>query len=425
MTTGAPINVLDFGADNTGTIDSTTAINNALSTASNIAKAVYLPAGTYLYSGNGTLGTGVVVFGDGRNASVIQSSVSSPTNGFLFNAAGYGSGLKQLKFMAGVPQTGGTYVALSGVESFIEDFEMQGDINGINMTGSVARIRHGRFENGATNAIRIYANGGDTSQLIDDVLMGAQLPQVCQAGIQVQNSAALIISNTSVIQQGIGLYVTSNTSLDVFSMYVNNCFFDNNSGNALRFLANGSGNICRCRFSNCWFGSSTNDGIFIANPGTGLVQGLYFDSCHSVLNGASGLTTSDTVSDIVVTGGLFADNVNGMYFNAGATNCRVDNCTIGVGGGLNANSNAAIVMVTGASDIVVTSSTIRGNASGITAQANVSNFVISDNDLSGATSPITVVAGTSNYYIINNNILGGGTVSDGGTGSSKNVANNF
>ena len=44
MISGAPANVLDFGADPTGVANSTTAINAAIAT----GRRVRIPAGTYL-----------------------------------------------------------------------------------------------------------------------------------------------------------------------------------------------------------------------------------------------------------------------------------------------------------------------------------------------------------------------------------------
>lgn len=47
MVAGAPANVLDYGADPTGTNDSTTAIQAAINAAAPVGRAVFIPAGTY------------------------------------------------------------------------------------------------------------------------------------------------------------------------------------------------------------------------------------------------------------------------------------------------------------------------------------------------------------------------------------------
>jgi len=68
MKTGAPVNVLDYGADPTGVADSTTAFNTAIAEGSDI----YIPEGTY--SITDTLELGVLgnkrIFGAGRNTII-------------------------------------------------------------------------------------------------------------------------------------------------------------------------------------------------------------------------------------------------------------------------------------------------------------------------------------------------------------------
>ena len=393
------VSVKDFGATGNGSTDDTTAINNALSAVASTGQALYFPAGTYSYSGGGTLNNGIVVHGDGRDATIIKSSTASPTSGYLFNASGYGSGVRSMRFIAGVTQTGGSYVVLSGPESFIDDFFMTGDINGILMTGNVSRIRHGRFQDGASGAIRIKAEGGDNSQLIEDVLMGAQSPQISAAGIRVRNSAALIISNTSVIQQGIGLLVDPYTSSsggtdagNVESLYVLNCFFDNSSNNGISIQPTGTASVVRCRFADVWTGSSTNDGIYINNAGSGILQGMHFESCHSVLNGGAGITTGGTVSDIAINGGEFCQNSYGMFFNSG-TNIRVENATIGSGAGLSGNTNLGVVFQSGCDYFTITGNDLTGNGSGTMYIPATNNRYVNNN--LGMTSP-DVAAGNSN-----------------------------
>ena len=412
------VSVKDFGAVGDGVVNDTAAINAALLAVNALGKVeLYFPAGVYRYAGGGWLGNGVVITGAGRNATTIRSIQATPVDGYLFDCRGVGSGIRSMRFDAtGTTQTGGSYVWLKAPESFIDDFHMTGDYNGILMTGNASRIRHGRFQDGAVGATRIRAEGGDNSQLIDDVLMGAQTPQVSSAGIRVRNSSALIISNTSVIQQGHGLLVdpfsnavgtnTVNTdSGSVFSLYVNNCFFDNASGNGVRIAPTGTASVVRCRFSNCWIGSSAGDGVFIVNAGSGKLQGMYFDSCHAVLNGTdgfgAGFTTGGTVTDASINGGIIANNTIGVYFN-GTTNSKVSNATIGAGGGLSGNTVNGIVLASGTSNIVVTGNTVVSNtANGIVALGTAVGYVIADNFISGNGANLAVNS-TANRVVRNN-----------------------
>ncbi len=65
-------NILDYGADPTGTNDSTTAINNALAVGS-----VYAPTGTYLVNGALLIPSGRTVCGDGASTVFKQTEIAS------------------------------------------------------------------------------------------------------------------------------------------------------------------------------------------------------------------------------------------------------------------------------------------------------------------------------------------------------------
>lgn len=66
--------VTKYHADPAGVLDSTTAIQNALTAAAVAGGTVYLPAGTYLISGQLTAGSNTVIRGDGREATTIRQS---------------------------------------------------------------------------------------------------------------------------------------------------------------------------------------------------------------------------------------------------------------------------------------------------------------------------------------------------------------
>ena len=67
MITGAPVNVLDFGAVGDGVTDDTVAIQAAVTAAGN--KSLYFPAGIYLLNSNVTISSPLLMFGDGGNNS--------------------------------------------------------------------------------------------------------------------------------------------------------------------------------------------------------------------------------------------------------------------------------------------------------------------------------------------------------------------
>lgn len=78
MIQGSPANVLDFGADSTGTTDSTAAFNAALAASS----SVFVPAGTYLVENITEFNSGCELFGEGFN-SILKLANTSPDSHIL------------------------------------------------------------------------------------------------------------------------------------------------------------------------------------------------------------------------------------------------------------------------------------------------------------------------------------------------------
>lgn len=397
------VHAKDFGVKCDGATNDTAAINAMLTVAS--GRTIVFPAGSCLYAGGGQVGHGTVIVGAGRNATFIRATAPAAT---LFTVFGFGAGIRGMAFYGHVTQTGGTYVALQGTESFIDDFYMDGDFNGILMTGGAARIRHGRFQSGASGSIRIRAEGGDTSQVIDDVLIGGQSPQVSAAGIRVRNSSALIISNTSVINQHVGLLVDPYTSTQsaatdagsVFSLWVQNSIFDNNDSTAIRINPSGTGSIVRSRFANVWASSSGGDGLMINNSGTGMVSGLHFESLHAVLNTGSGVSTTGTISDLSIAGGEIAENAYGIRQNSGVDGFRVRGALVGAGAGLNGNTNAAITLAASSEGIVIAENDLRGNGSALVDNATAATYKVIRGNVGYnplANTAITVTASPFNW----------------------------
>jgi len=75
MINGAPINVLDYGADPTGLADSTT----AMQAAHNTGKTVYYPTGTYKFTTLTNIISGGIV-GDGPQQSILSSTNTTSDN---------------------------------------------------------------------------------------------------------------------------------------------------------------------------------------------------------------------------------------------------------------------------------------------------------------------------------------------------------
>jgi hypothetical protein len=161
--------VTQFGADPTGTTDSTTAINNALASVSSPGGTVYLPAGIYKVNTSTALAlstAGTVIRGDGPNASLISIGSS-------FGAA--------------------EAVSVNAISCSVQDLGIVGAsstvtsnpaCNGIELNG----YAHCRFKNlwfQYVNGWGIEAVGGSSAANVD-LMIGQIVSRNCAAGIHVK-----------------------------------------------------------------------------------------------------------------------------------------------------------------------------------------------------------------------------------------------
>lgn len=77
------ISILDYGADPTGVVDSTVAINAAIDAAIGVS-TLYIPSGTYKYTGTGKVLTGSLVM---RGEGITNSVLNINADGVIFNIA--------------------------------------------------------------------------------------------------------------------------------------------------------------------------------------------------------------------------------------------------------------------------------------------------------------------------------------------------
>lgn len=85
MIKGAPFSVLDYGADPTGTTDSTTALQAAMNAAAAASQPLEFQSGTYLKNAELVIPNGITMFCTGK--AVVKNTVGS-IKGFTTNATG-------------------------------------------------------------------------------------------------------------------------------------------------------------------------------------------------------------------------------------------------------------------------------------------------------------------------------------------------
>lgn len=198
MITGAPVNVLDFGADPTGVADSTSAINAALafSVATGKPGVVTIPSGTYKCTSSITVDVSMIrLVGQYATLSfataasnIVAIQVTSSTSSTIFNQAP--SGIEGLVLVG--PNTGSASVAM--------DFDATAPYNIAYST--FANIAIYNFWNGLTFRDNTYlvsfsgmnirvdgacltdftglTNAGERMAFVNSTFSGAQYALICE-----------------------------------------------------------------------------------------------------------------------------------------------------------------------------------------------------------------------------------------------------
>lgn len=353
MINGAVANVLDYGAVGDGVTNDTAAIQAAIDSG---IHNVYFPEGTYKVTAlTIASGTAVTLFGDNPFNTKISSS--SATGDILTVNAWY-SEIMGLGITSSVTRTGDCNVVLAGAHCKMDNCRITNDYIGVKMSGVACRITNSLFE-GSTAATlhRIWATGGDTSQIIDNCLLSQA---TATNGIYVDNSAALIISNTSVLDQGSCLRIQPGSGQSVFSLKAVSCFFDT-ATRGIAIVPGSGGSVYRCHFTDCWTATMSSHGVLIDTSSTGTIDGLDFVNHESYANTGNGFTVLGTNStNVRITASTACANDSGFYAGTGVTDFYLRDFSANAANGFGGNSYG--VFLTGSNDnYVIENCTIENN----------------------------------------------------------------
>lgn len=383
-----------FGALGNGTANDTAPIQAALNAAGAAGGGtVVLPTGTYKVSAAITVPAGVTLAGFGKYGSIIATSHATATVLTLGNA----SQLADLQIKASVTRTGGAFVDIRGNAAVVDNCLMYNYYIGVSvgLWGTIQAV--GARISDVTFAGPAVQNGAGAIQFLHYsnflvrgcVITGPDTGTQPTFGIRIRNGDTGYITDTNVTHHGRALYMDVPSQQNSYATRVTSSLFDwgghaadGNDVSSAEITP--AGGVWDLQFANCWFGTSQNrSGAFVTTFGTGKVDGVSFTGCEFVDNHDVGLLcVGPDVKNWQVTGGFSAGN--GSYGVRAASGCG--------------------------------SFTISGHRAGDTAGRGA--------NLIG----INIDAGPANEYVIVGNSLTGNTAAgiyDGGTGTTKVVANNL
>ena len=321
-------NVLDYGADATGSTDSTEAIQAAV----NENRLVYFPAGTYRFE-RLRVTASVTLQGAGDNATILKTS-NLTDNVITLTADGWH--VRDMKFDATANRTGGAYLFSTANYASVENVAFTRQYIGIDLDGSwsVNLTNLSAFDGTPHEA----APGGASSRLGNNAYTGpvnirgltakpSSATLQPTSGIHLGYVDVVSISDALIIWHRKDVVVAPKTRQFAALVEITNSCFDT-ALHGVSIEPTGGGRVLRCGVSNTWFGAHSADALtvdgadgtvtglqfsncmFLANAGNGVavrgqgVDGLYFSNCFSGGNQGCGLTAADGAQEIVWDGGV-------------------------------------------------------------------------------------------------------------------------
>lgn len=236
MITGAPVNVLDYGADSTGATDSSAAIQAAFDASANI----YFPAGTYLI-GTGITKTANNVLVDFGDAVLVNAGAGYMfTFGVLSNTPqNTGLVIKGGRFTQNNPATTSNlnYILVQAIKNFtIKDCVMDNVSNGgiCVYAGAEAGVIDSVKINGKTgySTIRgIWLQGSTATDWVDQYVDTNSITRN-STPFPLYAAKDIKIVNCTVIVSAYGIYL-----MNAWDCIIDNCYVDTSGVGSTRCIA--------------------------------------------------------------------------------------------------------------------------------------------------------------------------------------------
>ena len=362
------ISVLDFGADPTGTTDSTLSIQAAL----NSGGTVYFTKGTFLHSGL-TINSAVKLVGAGENQTYLQCT------GTNVNAITIGNGVNNpndvsitdLTLTYTTAQTSSAAITVSNGHNIkLERIRIANNtFNGINLNGGAQQfvyfLRNLEINNTLGSAIQVGVDGTVVQDLwiSDSIIAGSTA-----YGINLLSASGFYFKDIDILNCMNGIRTYPATGKLVVAGIMNNILCDTCTDWGWNIIDNG-GTVAELALVQCWAstcGTSTGAGGLYTNSGVANPKGLQITGGSFTHNYGSGIKlfsgSKIDLSNVQVfanseigsgiahgieigpglndwsvmggssgAGGLFSPNLQGygiMVNSGGSTNYRIIGCDV-------------------------------------------------------------------------------------------------
>jgi hypothetical protein len=396
-----PVNVLQFGADPTGSADST----GAFIAATTGNSAVYVPSGTYLLTaGKLSFTSGARITGAGRGHTILKFT-SGTSDLLAWSGTGQGGGITGAKIDAtGV--TGGNAISFSGQSrGFFDDLVLVNGFNGILVTDQNVCDLGSVWINGFTGSYGLeYLGGGSGAAQVLNIgklQIGFAGTNTSSVGLLVDGDADTINADTvAVVNGSVGCQIQNSTNLVAGPQFVTVLNFQSQSAQTAGLSING--------------GSSGT-----AATGSHEFGALYVQGCKA----GPGVTINAQARDIALMGGQVTSNFQQGILNNGryvrVMGLRVSNNSLsGTASypGIEMGSTSKSTTIIGGLSGQAVGISANNQSYGILIDSGSVKTIVAGIDLTGNQSgPISDGAGDTNSSYLYDSVLSMKGFSAGGT----------
>ena len=263
MIQGGCANVLDYGADPTGTTDSTTAIQAAV----NASGSIYIPSGTYLVSANIYTPSNKIIYGDGQTTLLKVNVDSLNVFGNHSNTGTRLSNITLRDFMIdGGGQTTNIYTGFKGIVGIYYTNAENIKIDNV-IIKNCGIIKSGDPTNDAGfggYGIFVESRFGELKNVR---ISNCTISNIAGGGVQAGDGIAVNSFNT-----GTGGYLTD--------VHISNCWISTVGRHCVSFAGGSSETIpSGPQLLNTYCEKSALDGLDIESGYQCLADGCYFNEC--------------------------------------------------------------------------------------------------------------------------------------------------
>jgi hypothetical protein len=382
MVSGSPLNVLDYGADPTGIVDSKPAIQLAVTAAYAQERALYFPAGTYLMASTITMGSNVTdaakfcyFFGDGKD-SVIKVTAAN-VNPFLWqgpNPEVDGAGnridgrivVEKLRFLG--PTSASTNTNSIGVKFYgvqgitLRDCTFNGWRDGEFYHNCDIVSRYNIYSQSNYNAVFSAATGyaiSGAGQLNSFNTYGGLIANSTNLGVNYVGGLSPCFFGTNFVLNSTSLLFSQNNAggnTVTVNPQIIGCYFENDTATTIQF-GGGNGIVRGGVIQGCNFiAQSANPLITIANYSNGLGRGTISNNTVDVAFLGSSFITQATSVEFIDVNNLNATPIGNITPSTGVftkVNSGTFVKTAGIGATVNILSVGAFAAVLSVSMTII------------------------------------------------------------------------